>query len=954
MLRIWVLAFAFLFAAPAWAGQIQGRVLNPQGAAVAGAKVAVSNQQGEGLVQAATGADGSYSIPGLEPGSYTLTVTAPSVAGTLSRRVDIPEGTEPVRADFQFQAAAAPTPIAGEERNPNIFIYRIDLNDIRNRLTVARGPDPQYIPEFRSEQNYFGAEFGAPLSSFELIRPRPSTPQWRGSIFGLHQNSVLNARNFFNVGPLRASRATSYGATGSGPLRFEKLSGLLQYSHSITSGFVNGNILVPLLTERTPQSSDPRKNAIISSLLQAYPEEGPNLENGQLNSNALRDIDSRDALARLDYKWRDADAMALRYSVSDYIEDPFQLVAGQNPQTNIRNQGAHASLTHTLSPQTVARLGFHYDRTGAILDTTRRFNELLAPLDITPVPDLDMRFEATNIGPSQKFPRLRIQNRFQLYSDLSKTRGRHTWKAGWSSVRVQVNDLQSDNSRGTLTFSVNFGRTAIQNLQFGTPTSYVLAVGNLYRGFRTWEHAFFLEDQIRPHPTLTMSLGVRYELMTAPTEVNHLTEIGFPTDKNNFAPRFGFAWNPAKGKTVVRGAYGISYSPMQPVSYGMTRFNPPAIQVIQVDNPDLLNPLAGVSQQTSGGGGRSALYQLSPELAFPYSHQYSLGVERSLPWSTVVRLSYIGMRTFHLLSQGVYNRARPSSTLPNTTATMNQRRPDPRYFDINIIESNSIAYYDAAQVAVDKRLSRGLSFRASYTFGKNIDLGGDFTNTASGVEVPPETGTSTCELCDRVSDQKSVSLFDTPQVFSLSYSYNLPFFAGTNGWTRKLFSGWQISGTTNLQSGNPYHIHTGSDAPGFGNVDGNTQDRPNVLDPSILGISIDDPDTSRCQLGVKVPGMCPDVQAKFDTILPVAGRGTLGMNTFRKDGTHNWNFAVGRTFPLPGGQERTAQFRAEFLNFFNHAQFDKAGVQIATRTFAQITNTVNKGRQVQFSLRLNF
>ena len=520
--------------------------------------MAVSNGQGEGLGQAATAADGSYSVPGLQPGSYTLTVTAPAIAGTLSRQVAVPEGAEPVEANFQFQPAATPAAIGGEERNPNIFIYRIDLNDIRNRLTVARGADPQYIPEFRAEQNYFGAEFGAPLSSFELVRPRPSAPQWHGSIFGLHQNSVLNARNFFNVGPLKASRSTSYGASGSGPLRSEKLSGLLQYSQSLTSGFVNGNVLVPLLTERTPQSSDPRKNAVIASLLTAYPGEAPNLANGQLNSNAPRDINSRDALARLDYKWRDTDVIALRYTVSDYVEDPFQLVAGQNPQTNIRNQGAHASITHTLSPQTVGRFGFHYDRTGAILDTTSRFNELLAPLGITPVPDIDMRFEATNIGPGQKFPRRRIQNRFQLYSDFSQTHGRHAWKAGWTSTRVQVNDLQSDNSRGTLTFSVDFGRSAMQNLLFGTPTSYVIAVGNLYRGFRNWEHNFFVEDQIRLLPTLTMSFGLRYELMTAPTEVNNLTKVGFPTDKYNFGPRFGFAWNPNQGKTVVRGAYGIS------------------------------------------------------------------------------------------------------------------------------------------------------------------------------------------------------------------------------------------------------------------------------------------------------------------------------------------------------------------------------------------------------------
>ena len=95
---------------------------------------------------------------------------------------------------------------------------------------------------------------------------------------------------------------------------------------------------------------------------------------------------------------------------------------------------------------------------------------------------------------------------------------------------------------------------------------------------------------------------------------------------------------------------------------------------------------------------------------------------------------------------------------------------------------------------------------------------------------------------------------------------------------------------------------------------------------------------------------CPN----FDTNIPLGGRGNIGMNVFRKDGTHNWNMAFGKTFPLPGGRERSLAFRGEFINFFNKAQFDKPNVQISGNIFGQITNTANKGRQVQFSLRLNF
>lgn len=951
----------FLFAAAAFGAQIQGRVTNAQGAGVAGAKVTVTQPSEEGKWEATTSADGTYTVTGLASGLYLVAVAGP--AGTLRREVVLAAASAEARADFQFAPPAAAAPTA-EERNPNIFIYRIDLNDLRNRLTVARGPSPEYISEFKTEQNYFGAEFGAPLFVFEPLRPRTLFQSWRGSLFGLHQNSVLNARNFFNVGPLLPSRSTSYNLSANGPLVSDKASLLLQFGQNFTSGFVNGNVIVPLPEQREALSGNPQLDAAIRSLISAYPAQLPNLANGQLNSNAPRDIDATDALARFDWKPGGRSALAFRYTVSDYLEDPFQLVAGQNPQTSLRNQGAHLNLTRTYSPRTVAQMGFYYDRSAALLETTKRFNDLLAPLGITTVPDLDMRNEATNIGPNPKFPRRRMQNRFQFSADLNHTFGKHTLKTGWTLARIQVNDLQSDNSRGTLIFqSTSDSRgnlSAIDNLQRGTPSFYNITIGDLYRGFRNWEQALYVEDQIRFRPTFSFSLGLRYELMTAPVEVNGRTDLGFRTDKNNFAPRVGFAWNPGGGKTTLRGAYGISYSTIYPISYGMARFNPPAVQLLSLTNRSMLEELTlGNNARTlvPQPGGQSALWKLSPDLEFPYSHQYTFSLERPLPWATTVRASYIGMRSFHLLSQGIYNRGLPSTTIPNTTTTINQRRPDQRYYDINIIESNSNAYYDAAQLVLDKRLSRGLSFRASYAFGKNIDLGGDFTNTSTGTEVPPETGTSACEFCSRNDDQKGVSLFDTPHVFVLSYSYNLPFPANPNGWAAVLFKGWQISGATIFQSGTPFHFHTGSDGPFRGNVDGHTQDRPNVVDPSILGRSLDDPDTSVSLVGADTcdrRGGVPIRCRYFDTDMPVGGRGNEGWNTFRKDGTNNWNVSVGRTFRLPGGRERSVQFRSEFINLMNHAQFEKPGIAISGPTFGQITNTVNKGRQVQFSLRINF
>jgi hypothetical protein len=960
---------SFFVPAAAFGGEIHGRVLNAQGGPVAGATVTVSAGE-EPRAKAVTVADGSYTIPNLEPGVYTVTVSLANGQQPLRQEVAVGSEAVPARADFRFLAAAAEEVAGLEERNPNIFVYRIDLNDLRNLLTLFRGPSPTYIPEFLAEDNYFGAEYGAPLLSFQPLRLRMLLRDWHTSVSATHQNSALNARNFFNAGPLLPSRITSYDLAAGGPLLSPKASLLLDFGQIFNSGMVNGNLQAPLASERTPLAADSQTNAIISHLLEAYPAELPNLPAvslRQLNTNAPRSIVTADGLARLDLKPNGKTSVAALYSVNQYSEDPFQLVLGQNPQTDLRSQSAYADLIHIFSPQTLGQFGFHFDRVRASLLPTRQFNDLLAPLGFPAVPDIifaggsSSQAELAAIGPGIQFPRMRVENRFKLFSTLSRTMGRHTIKFGWSTTRSQVNDLQSNDSRGVLNFLPDFGRTTVQNFLMGTPDLFTIAIGNLYRGFRNWEHAAFVEDEFRISPVFSINMGVRYEVETPPTEVNNLTDPKMPLQQG-LGPRFGFAWNPGRGRLTIRSGYGISFSSIFPVTYQTTRFNPPSVQVLEINTPSLVDALAlakAAPTMKPIPGAQQDLSLLSPDLVTPYTHMYNFSLEWALPAQTLVRLTYMGSRSFHLLTQGVYNRPVVVPGIPTTEATLNARRPDQRYGVINIVESNSIGYYDAGQASVEKRLTRGLTLRAAYTFSKNINQGGDFTETAAGVEVPPETGSTTCETCNRVSDQKGLALFDTPQVFTISYVYRLPFLAGSTAWPAAALKGWQISGTTLFQSGVAYHFHTGSDAPGYGNVDGNSQDRPNILNPSLLGKSLDNPDTVTALLGANTcrsPGTdgLPYLHCQyFDTNIPPAGRGNLGMNTFRKDGTANWNVAFGKSFRLGPG-ERSLDFRSEFINFFNTPQFDKPGVQLALATFGKITNTVNKGRQVQFTLKLNF
>jgi hypothetical protein len=155
-------------------------------------------------------------------------------------------------------------------------------------------------------------------------------------------------------------------------------------------------------------------------------------------------------------------------------------------------------------------------------------------------------------------------------------------------------------------------------------------------------------------------------------------------------------------------------------------------------------------------------------------------------------------------------------------------------------------------------------------------------------------------------------------------------------------SAWQVSAVLLSKSGSPFRVESNSDAPGLGNVDGLRSDRPNILDPSILGRTVGNPDTSRQLLPVSA----------FSFQRPDQARGNLGNNTFRKDGPFNLNAALVRRFAVRG--DWGLQFRAEANNFTNTPQFAAPGNLFGNDNFAQITNTLNDGRTFNFSIRLDF
>ena len=664
-------------------------------------------------------------------------------------------------------------------------------------------------------------------------------------------------------------------------------------------------------------------------LFDAYPPELPNrtdISPRALNTNALQRIDNDQGSIQIDRSVGQKGSLALKYSCTGQDVDAFQLVGGQNPDTSTKNHRARIGWNRNWSPWTTVDLALGFDRVGS----------LLVSEETSVGPLMRMGFVIDFLEPDSNIPIDRAVNRTRAAVGTTRALGNHHLVAGAEILRQQVNGYEAESRRGLFLFGSDFSRNAITNIRLGTPSLYPVAIGDMHRGFRNWDMQYYLGDRWRVSNSLTLETGLRFEPVTAPREVRNLTAIPYDCDCNNLAPRFGFAYRLGKGLGVWRGSYAIHCGQIFNVTYGQARFSPPGNIDIAVQAPDLVNPLAGFGPEDFAPSARSTVFELDPELAVPYSHQYGLDLQFRLAADWALSLGYVGSRSHKLLALWYTNRARPVSGIPRTTETVNQRRPDPSCFEKRVALNGLRAYFDAARAVLSVPGWKGLDLEASYWWSKAINLGSDFSNTASGLDA--RLGRSQSEL-NMHGELRAVSLFDQPHALLIKATWRTPTVRGAGA---ALLRNWQISAVALAKAGTPFDVVSGSDCEGFGNVDGTYEDRPNCLDPSVLGRSVDHPNVSTKQVPAEA----------FALVGPGEAAGNLGRNAFRKDGVFNINAAVARVWALRG--TTALQFRAESLNPFNHPQFAEPRFDLTSPNFGQTTNTLNDGRAFRFTLGVQF
>ncbi|MBI3473990.1 MAG: TonB-dependent receptor, partial [Candidatus Solibacter usitatus] len=474
----------------------------------------------------------------------------------------------------------------------------------------------------------------------------------------------------------------------------------------------------------------------------------------------------------------------------------------------------------------------------------------------------------------------------------SINRGGHSWKMG-TQILVRYNHSESHTFfSGRFTFgelpgalvSPALASTSINGLQafrLGIPQSYQQGFGDPVVAATYPLYAFFFQDTWKPTANLTLNYGLRYEVDTRKEPL--------PTDRNNFAPRFGFAWDPANNKkTILRGGYGMFYAPTDyQIDYVVNALNeingyrqiaqvlspittlpPPARNgpvnifqtlraqgVIGVPTPTRSIQASDLAQfgiaisQTGPRPPLTVLFKNSPNFVNSYSQQASFGIERELASGLSVQVSYIWARALKI------TRARDDNLLPAPVSpTLGVRVwsaaffKQPLLYQDNVYESTGRSFYNGGMIEVTKRLSRRATFHFNYTFSKAMDEVLDFNS-----DFQPNDQTN-------LRAERSLSAFDQRHKVVAYGVFQTPRGKG-------FFSDFTCTPIFRANSARPFNLLTGFDL----NADRHsTTDRPRF-----------------------------------------AGRNT-GI------GPAFWTFDGRLSRRIPMGEQRALELMAEGFNLFNH------------------------------------
>jgi hypothetical protein len=874
--------------------------------------------------------------------------------------------------------------VAGRRPGDNLFLLNgIEYTGASQLAVTPGGVSGELlgidaVREFNVLTDTYPVEYGKRAGAQVDIVTQSGSNAVHGSVFEFLRNSALDARNFFDLAFVPPFRRNQFGGALGGPIRKNRLFLFGNYEGFRQSLAVSSVSVVPDAQARLgflPDASgaEAKVSGLNQNMLAYMPfwprPNGPELlTNGIASGTALSYNNPKQSIhedfgtLRADYTPRNLDSLQASYTV----DDGHSLVPLADPlfasYTTLRMQVASLEETHIVSP--------------AILNTFRAgFSRAAFNLDSSPLASFpaSLSFVAgagpggivvgggttttglaaiTSAGPNNAAGVWNRRNLYTFSDGVRMIRGKHQLGFGVWFQRIEDNEDTASRRLGVASF------TSLTTLLEGTASTFQVVPAPNELGWRSLFGAWYFSDTIKLRPNLTLQAGIRHEFTTGWNEesgraANYLTGAdgvlqtnprvgGAAFTRNNakrlIGPRVGLAWDPlGNGRTAVRAGFGVYYSLIDALAF-MLNSLPPYNGALSYNNV----PLASVLPVIPGAPATFAPQGVQPDAKTQAVAEWNFTVERQLDRNTVLRLAYVGSHGYHgLLSidpnsipaqvcsnpagctaGGTPGTAR--STVPQGAQYIPiASRPNP-YLGAGFFwytEGNSS--YNALQVDVMRRLTKGLGFRANYTWSKNLDMNSGLTGAQAQNQAQ-----MIMDRNDLPRDWGLAALNVTSQT-SVSGHYELP------------FGGWQLNAIATLLSGFPFTPQVGSNRSGDG--DTRNPDRPS-LNPSFTG--------------PVVPGSPNQWFNPNAFILPAAGTwGTLGRGTFTGPGMANIDVSL---FKNTAVSERvTLQPRAEFFNTLNQANFGPPNATVfssgaASASAGLITTTATTSRQIQFGLKLIF
>jgi hypothetical protein len=455
----------------------------------------------------------------------------------------------------------------------------------------------------------------------------------------------------------------------------------------------------------------------------------------------------------------------------------------------------------------------------------------------------------------------------------------------------------------------------------------------------------FVNDDWRVTSNVTLNLGLRYEYLSPFTEANNqLANLDaapgfsavapvlpgqtgpysgvFPAslvkpDRNNWAPRVGFAWKPFGNKTVVRGGYGINYNLGQYRSIVQQLAFQPPFSFTETNLLSATTPLTLTNGFPVSTSAVTNSYGIDPNYRLGYVQLWNLNIQRELPWNLVLNVGYIGSKGTALDIVRAPNRG-PDGLLISGV--------QPFLWESS--QGSSIMH--GGTLRLNRRFSKGIGFGATYTFSKSID---NASSIGGGATVVAQNDQD-------LAAERGLSAFDQRQKLSGTFTFDLPFGEGRvwltrNGLAQHLFGSWELSGTFNAATGFPFTARV------LGNFADVARGTNGTLRADYIGVPI--------ELGN------PTVAKWFNTAaftVPTAGQfGDAGRNTIIGPTTYDVDMSLSKSFQFK--DTMGLEVRLDATNVFNMARYTTIDSVVNSPTFGQVVN-VGQMRQVHMTLRYRF